>query len=897
MIVNEAAFQKSLDEFVRFEKSGELQKQEREYKEKLITVLGTALSNESLMAPNFLTRLREAVRETAFPISNLTHFTVLDDFKKYLRVVPESRIVELLRELFDQREPIASRFDKFDAELINDYAKYLDKPKNPRWLTSVLLTARFPQESVFYRPSINKHAQDVWGIEPPIGPTKGTKFEAYLEYLKPIQERVSKALGRPADLIDTHSFLWVDYNQNKRTANKSWRDLLAEWLKKNPKTIPDDLRQLREAFVRKFPQENLQAMTLAEYAQGLPGTDGFCNWLEFKTRALGGVGGGSAKKWWVWWSKDENRWRFIKAFKNEEEALLRITNGLARLVEAAAAKRFDELDAIAEPWLGGNLSLRCKPLSMYFPDDFLPVFQPAHLEYFLKLFGATANGEALTMNLQLLGVLKELPEFEGFDTNQMMRFLYDSFPPREAGDGEEDQEPEPVIDVATDEMEDSELFNLARRTRNIILYGPPGTGKTYVARRFTNKFLLPQLQSAASVQERRVRLLQGLRWYEALALTFVMHAGKLSLKVAELRDDQLMKDYTNLKQAAKVTNAIWFHLQTHTDPVSATVHKKARHEPYLFQKDSASRWSLTPEGQEYVSENLSEELEELNNPKSEAVDVSGFYEFVTFHQSFSYEEFIEGLKPVTSEDEEGDLSYEVRPGVFRQICARAEASWQTHGEDAPKYLLVIDEINRANIAKAFGELITLLEDDKRLGKSNALTVRLPYSGDVFGVPPNLYILGTMNTADRSIALLDLALRRRFSFVELMPNPSLLGTVAGVDLKEVLTKLNERVTLLLDRDHQIGHSYFLGLSDGHELHFAWHNRVVPLLQEYFYNDGERLYAVLGDGFLRKLEVGSLSPNLSELIDTETPRYELRILSAEELGSVLKNFVPRSVDIVG
>lgn len=298
-----------------------------------------------------------------------------------------------------------------------------------------------------------------------------------------------------------------------------------------------------------------------------------------------------------------------------------------------------------------------------------------------------------------------------------------------------------------------------------------------------------------------------------------------------------------------------------------------------------------PSGQEYVNENLFEELEELRNPTTDGVDISSFYEFVTFHQSFAYEEFIEGLKPIASEAEEAGISYEVRAGVFRQICARAEAAWQTHGENAPNYLLVIDEINRANIAKVFGELITLLEDDKRLGKSNELKLRLPYSGDVFGVPPNLYLLGTMNTADRSIALLDLALRRRFSFVELMPDPSLLGTVAGVDLIQVLTILNERVTLLLDRDHQIGHSYFLGLKDGNDLHFAWDNRVVPLLEEYFYNDGERLYAVLGDGFLRKLDVRSMSPHLSELIDTETPRYELRTLSAEGLVSALKNFVTR------
>ena len=172
-----------------------------------------------------------------------------------------------------------------------------------------------------------------------------------------------------------------------------------------------------------------------------------------------------------------------------------------------------------------------------------------------------------------------------------------------------------------------------------------------------------------------------------------------------------------------------------------------------------------------------------------------------------------------------------------------------------KYVLVIDEINRGNIAKILGELITLLEDDKRKGEANALSVMLPYSGEIFSVPANLCVIGTMNTADRSIALLDVALRRRFAFLELMPQPELLddSTVesaeAIVPLGDLLRSLNQGIRKSLDRDHQIGHSYFLEVSHrAHEeragaLDFVWNNRIMPLLEEYFYGQRDRLVELI------------------------------------------------------
>ena len=249
--------------------------------------------------------------------------------------------------------------------------------------------------------------------------------------------------------------------------------------------------------------------------------------------------------------------------------------------------------------------------------------------------------------------------------------------------------------------------------------------------------------------------------------------------------------------------------------------------------------------------------------------------FTTFHQSMSYEDFIEGIKP-KFDKRDNNLKYPIKPGIFKQLCYRAK------NDKDNKYVLIIDEINRGNVANIFGELITLIEDDKR-GK---LSVKLPYSNEDFSVPKNLYIIGTMNTADRSVEALDTALRRRFSFEEMMPEPELLqdknetnanmkyyrvvkGNTTLYYLKDILQTINDRIEILKDRDHLIGHSYFMIKekdSNGKEKNKTMFNlddpndseilidiffdKIIPLLQEYFYGDYEKIMMVLGNGFVEE-----------------------------------------------
>jgi len=425
----------------------------------------------------------------------------------------------------------------------------------------------------------------------------------------------------------------------------------------------------------------------------------------------------------------------------------------------------------------------------------------------------------------------------------------------------------------------------AARPINLIFYGPPGTGKTFRIQSMFSRYtdLPADIDRTTWEQE----LLGRFGWRATIAATLAAMGSKA--RVAAIVDHAIVRaKAAQRERTGNVAPTIWNYLQAHTPIDNELVRMTNRREPFIFSKNDESDWILVKDWRERDSEAAELYAAWSKGPGARNKPIER-YRVVTFHPSYSYEDFVIGLRPYSSVEDgaTGASGFRMVDGVFKQICAAARAN------PGRRYALFIDEINRANIAKVFGELITLIEADKRArydasGKLIAgMEVQLPGTGgdaasDVrFGVPANLDIYGTMNTADRSIALLDIALRRRFEFEEIEPNYTILErAVEGVHLAELLRAINARLEYLLDRDHRIGHAYFANVDKLDALKRCFERQIIPLLQEYFFDDWSRVAFVLSDGsgrsvFIRRTTVRaqSLFGALPDGIASERDRFQI------------------------
>lgn len=392
---------------------------------------------------------------------------------------------------------------------------------------------------------------------------------------------------------------------------------------------------------------------------------------------------------------------------------------------------------------------------------------------------------------------------------------------------------------------------------NIIYTGVAGTGKTYrllkIAQDYTE--YLPK----ANHEDLLNQLVQSLSWREVICLIFLdFQSNKQDLvKVPEIvnHDFFVAKAAQNAREN-NLNNTVWSVLQTHSPTHSKTVVSKNRASQAYFDKDDSGAWYLLSESIMLLSD-LSQQLAEFQQAQREHHTSQNQrfsqqrFSMVSFHQAYGYEEFVEGIRPVmaptayASHAQENNnhitnrpsqMSYAIQEGAFLKLCQRAA------NDPKQRYAILIDEINRANVSRVFGELLSLIEPDKRAGMANAMTVNLAYSGRPFSMPANVDIYATMNTQDHSLAPLDMALRRRFRFVDCPPQPELLPVISlskdleasnaaeTLDLAKLLMGLNHRITQVLGADVQLGHAFLWSVNDLEQLQSALIEQIIPQLAQ-------------------------------------------------------------------
>ncbi len=437
---------------------------------------------------------------------------------------------------------------------------------------------------------------------------------------------------------------------------------------------------------------------------------------------------------------------------------------------------------------------------------------------------------------------------------------------------------------STQNIKKMESNNLLSKKNQIILYGPPGTGKTYNTDKIIQNFLdgnKDLLTKNESINLNGVNLkfitfhqsfayeefIEGLKPISGekkseLERDYKVESGCFKEFCEKAINDVLIDSEVGLKSVDNFEAAIdklkeeisekeEIELKTETNAKFKVSYRNGR--TFRIKPESSNSENDYPANIENIKALYfkTKELSEIYNPSY----VKGILNYMIKHN------YIEENKKELRNIYE-DLTKEQRRELF---------------EGAQPYFLVIDEINRGNISKIFGELITLLEKDKRLGNEDELIVELPYSKEKFGIPPNVYLIGTMNTSDKSIASLDIALRRRFGFIEILPNSDLISNdIEGFNLRSLFENLNGRIEFLLDKDHLIGHSFFRKVTSKEEIKDIFVSEILPLLEEYFYGDIEKLRLVLGDDFFEKRktdDIRKLFANNSNL-DLEDDLFKLK-----------------------
>ncbi|MFW1810923.1 McrB family protein [Acinetobacter ursingii] len=731
-----------------------------------------------------------------------------------------------------------------------------------------------------------------------------------------------------------------------------------------------EIQNLWDSFLSTWAIENVQKMTLEQYIQ-VGSKDTFTYWLEHTTRPIADIRGGDASKFGIFHRRDQqdkengrgriydNEYCWFQKFGDtKEQAFQTIKENILNVINAITNNEFEKILNIPVSemfkWKIAFLyQNKKKPLiiSIFSKTilDFLTEDKKLnYVEAYQHLLRNKGEQSILSYSDQLVN--------EYFDANPKQSFLT----PSEADEILNIKYPDQYISrqkmtVVTNSVGREIALVLTGSKANVFIECDPENNTT-----FNFKFCKKKDGSEAKYAE------NDTRHSNLNALSEHLKYGNKAYRI-EIETADELENFCE-----------WYELDTYQSIDNSNSEENKEMSNKIIQPLNRILFGAAGTGKTFntinhalsIIENKSleilqkEEREDLKNRFDEYKN-KGQIKFVTFHQSFSYEDFVEGIR--AESDEDGNLTYLVKDGIFKEISIdaqieiatieiqenvpteqsitnaigrlierakqtelvfytkrnaeikvisnssgtlfalnskdstiplsirhiqnylktqqenivdnrayewaiakslRPEVEYDKTKLDSKPYVLIIDEVNRGNISRIFGELITLIEDSKRAGADEELSVTLPYSKQEFTVPNNVYIIGTMNSSDRSLTGLDIALRRRFTFIEMPPQPNLLKDVSveGINIERLLTVINQRIEILLDRDHCLGHANFMSLEQQptlDNLSNIFKQKVIPQLQEYFFDDWAKINLVLnGNGMLqsKSIEKSVIFPNV-------------------------------------
>ncbi|WP_156045470.1 MULTISPECIES: AAA family ATPase [Actinomycetes] len=638
-------------------------------------------------------------------------------------------------------------------------------------------------------------------------------------------------------------------------------------------------KAMRESVATRFPLADWPTLDLNRYALGT-GTSkqSFSYALETATKQIGSISGGSAYKFGIFYHNDGD-WKFPKNFATLDKAWSSIRSDFAALFDLAAAGEWGE--AATHSVTGVWSLVVLKALHIYFPDEIFPVFAGSRLRHYARALGIEPDQSPIALNRALNAALQTYPELSSVDGFQRMILLEGWRPPSERGRGNQTESSVYLkvapgeqasawqdclegeyICIGWDELGDLSLYdtfdefskafartypqNTDRQNllaaKNIWKFRNLKPGNHVVANRGTAEILGVGTVLADGYQY----LPERDQYQHTVAVDWdTTHARKLdpgfggwrsTFQTLKAKDVARILETDGADPAAEKESV---ELPDYTDAEEVRYSQWAK---ALERKKQLILYGPPGTGKTYSAVRFARWYGEQNSDGPTPGTVTP----VTFHASYTYEEFVEGYRPIEDASNAGGLRLARTDGIFKLVCADAAKSPEK------TFFLIIDEINRANLPRVFGELMTVIEADKR-----GTEVLLPTSQKPFSVPENLFIIGTMNTADRSIRTLDAALRRRFAFEEILPDSSVLegqasygSTILALDL--FLDDLNKRITDYAGRDRQIGHAYFMHkgepISDPVDFAQVVRLEVIPLLQELAHDDYAQLAQFLGQSLV-------------------------------------------------